>query len=290
MYEPVLKRYCSPQVAATSITSSIPTFPNRASTQSETVIEVAPAPPAPPSDIAITSAASTHSTSTLQSSDHIPQPLSRPAPRPQPASEDITNPWLTVTSGSTKVGRKANEVVVSKSSTHAQKSAAALKKDISKTSAVREKEKDDAALEISLDAVMTIHQASSASAPKETALKANTIAAKDASSLAATPSAITPGSPQAEQPGASRESAPIGAVKKSSAAGPPTMAKGSKKATISTVDKAFGDGDEDGSDHDLDERGIPRLALRQRELVARAFAGDNVVEVCRTNRLYIMEK
>jgi U3 small nucleolar RNA-associated protein 14 len=58
--------------------------------------------------------------------------------------------------------------------------------------------------------------------------------------------------------------------------------KGDAKGVME-VDAAYADSEDEGSD--VDERGV--TAFKQRELVAMAFAGDNVVEVCLVWLVYV---
>lgn len=150
------------------------------------------------------------------------------------------NPWLTVgASSSSKVSKKKNEVLLSKESSAVTKSQAMLKKQLGRTEDAVAREAEDAVVEIDLDNVMTL---------------STSIEAEESGQVAAE-------------------------VEDASVKG--KKAKGKGKVTISEqakVDSAFRDSDDEGDD--VEERAQKGgKAFKQRDLVALAFAGDNVVEV-----------
>lgn len=167
---------------------------------------------APPSD------ASAASTGTLQSSNPpVPSP-----PLAQPTPEE-SNPWLTASSGSAagKISRKKN-ALAGREAVGAEKTAVALKKNLARTEDARERERDDAAVEIDPSAPLV------AAAPKAEKRAGKTGAAAAASNGNATQA------------------------------------------------------DAGGDTSDSDDGEVPSagpMAFRQRDLVAQAFAGDNVIEV-----------
>ncbi|KDQ20262.1 hypothetical protein BOTBODRAFT_392238 [Botryobasidium botryosum FD-172 SS1] len=179
----------------------------------------------------LVSSASDTSSVTLQSSvaDRFGL-MSPPAPPSQTLelspSQEKSNPWLTPRPGATlKVSRKKNEVLVSKDSSAVDKSKNTLKKKMDKSADAREKEQNDAVVEISME---------------------NTLPVKD----------------------------------KGKKARPEAAGSSSKAATTATtvVDPAYQDSD-DGSDaEELPLDGKGNKAFKQRDLVALAFAGDNVAE------------
>lgn len=183
---------------------------------------------------------------TLKSTDLISPPAS---PRPnkrsplteQLAESDEVNPWLVPRESSrVKAPRKANEIVVGKDSKALDKSKNKLKKKAQKREEEREKAKEDAVLEISMDNVLTL----------------SSIPVSSASS----------------------KPTPIPKEKKQ------------KKEVLNNKDVAV-DGDDDDSDANseieaqemtLELKGKGKAngvkAFQQRDLVALAFAGDNVVQ------------
>lgn len=142
--------------------------------------------------------------------------------RNQPESTPAENPWLTASSTSTKISRKKNNLV-GREAEGAEKSAKAMKKSLSKTEEARQREREDAAVEID---------------PSHVSL--------------ANPDALASKS----QPAAEKRR------------------KGKKTKQAQAQEEV-------GSDSDLEDHEMQGpLAIRQRDLVAQAFAGDNVVEVC----------
>ncbi|PPQ94586.1 hypothetical protein CVT25_011899 [Psilocybe cyanescens] len=193
----------------------------------------------------LASLASDTSSVTLKSTDLLSPPPqspslnSRSALSKPPAQE--SNPWLNPgadSSSRSKAMKKSNEVVVSKDSKAVDKSKNKLKKAMEKRAEDREKAVDDAVVEISLDNVIASSSSSAA------AFGSKTVAA-------------------------------------------------AQKTTAAAVKKPVGQpaGDSDESDVDLEvEAQEQALALKgkaranglkafeQRDLVALAFAGDNVVQ------------
>ncbi|KAG9038802.1 hypothetical protein FRB95_014351 [Tulasnella sp. JGI-2019a] len=260
--------------AATATVMQIPPTRNTVASHNEMIFEVPVTSMPPPPNLSKLSAASDTSSITMLSSDHGAPPSSQSHIAPKSG-----NPWLSAAvapSGSTRIARKVNEVVVSKGSTLAVKSAAALKKDLGKTAAIREREKEDATVEISLDSVMTISRLLTA---VTTPSKTGNLSVPDVVETTEKPSMAPLVSEDAHTTvkGGTEEWTDVKPrMKKDETLQAKANAKGTKMT--SKVDVAYQDADRDVSDQELDERGIPKLALRQRDLVAQAFAGDNVVE------------
>lgn len=184
---------------------------------------------------------------TLRSTDFISPPLSPAQNRPSGLSSSTapvqdSNPWLTQDSkGKSKAVKKINEVVVGKDSRPAEKSKNKLKKANQKKEDRREQAQDDAVVEISLDNVL---------APATTSTVDNV-----------------------KMVGGSKSN--------------------SQKA-VTVQNPSTNAGDSDNSDDDNFELDAQEQALHlkgkgkanalkafeQRDLVALAFAGDNVVQVC----------
>ena len=73
------------------------------------------------------------------------------------ASPETENPWLNIQSGSfSKITRKNNEIVIGKASGPAEKSKNRLRKHQEKHKSEREKAKDDAVVEISVDTILNL--------------------------------------------------------------------------------------------------------------------------------------
>ncbi|KAG6813718.1 hypothetical protein H0H92_008126 [Tricholoma furcatifolium] len=194
----------------------------------------------------IGSLASDTSSVTLKSTDFLSPPespveLQRPNVR-LPATSDL-NPWLVPhdsQSSSMKAPKKNNEVVVGKDSNALTKSKNKLKKLARKKGEEKAKAVDDAMVEISVDNVLT--------------LNSNSAAARPSTSSA------------------------------------PTKSAPARKSSSGTRQEHAHDGGEDDDDVNseveaqekaLDSKGkgkakLPQ-AFEQRDLVALAFAGDNVV-------------
>lgn len=160
-----------------------------------------------------------------------------------------TNPWLHVeaTSGSSRQARKQNEILISKNSDLAIKSQNALKRQQKKTGEVKAREKEDAEVLIDMNDVMIMEPEAKADTANVQANQIN-------------------GTSQGKKKRKERHKKDKGDAK--------------------TVDLPVGDWAED-SDSEVEEQ--ERVAAKgsrsvtafaQRELVARAFAGDNVVQVC----------
>ncbi|TDL26360.1 Utp14-domain-containing protein [Rickenella mellea] len=200
------------------------------------------------------SASQLSDTSTLKSSPPLTSPLtsmydrqmppppsllsSRNAIQKEPAKQ---NPWLAIADGegpsTSKIARKRNEVVVGKDSSTAEKSAHALVKSKKKTEAEREKESEDAAVDIDMDDVLLLEP------PAAKAVDGAKLKSKKEKSR-----------------------------------------KKKKGKGVQGTEQVNGDGDEDSNSEVEAQEAIanggkpPRiLAFQQRDLVARAFAGDNVV-------------
>ncbi|KAJ3807425.1 Utp14-domain-containing protein [Lentinula aff. lateritia] len=199
------------------------------------------------------------SSSTLKSTDFPtltpPSPListsekhsSRPA-LSQPFSSNATtstsasvNPWLvpSSSSGAGKAGpKKKNEIVVDKDSSQTTKSKHKLKKQNKKTEEEKARVKDDAVVEIEIGNVLAVPKVSKG------------------------------------HEGASATSAVTASKNKN-------KLKGKGKAQISDDDSGSNDSEVEEQEKMLRMRGKKLKAtnaFKQRELVARAFAGDNVVK------------
>ncbi|KAJ3995838.1 Utp14-domain-containing protein [Lentinula boryana] len=198
------------------------------------------------------------SSSTLKSTDFptsTPLSPSEKTSRPvlsQPVSSELrspgtpANPWLVPSANvSSRTTRKKNEVVVDKDSSQTTKSRHKLKKQAKKTEEEKARAKDDALVEIEMDRVLTVSEAQQGQ-KKNVASKAilnNT-----------------------------RQNQP---KKKGKTQAPPSS------GAVSDDD----DSDSDNSEVEEQEKMLLTKgkkvkavkAFEQRELVARAFAGDNVV-------------
>ena len=180
------------------------------------------------------------------------------APRTAAPEADI-NPWLSLSSGDAsagKVSRKTNEQIGGKNGRASDKSALKVQKEQGKSKEALKKAQAEARVEIDLDNVM---------------LAAPTAPADEKSSPAARAPASSQGapatSPSEVKKRQKRENAP-----------PPSSAAGPRTTNGHADDDA-----ESGSDNDSDalpesvKRSQGPQAFKQRDLVAQAFAGDNVV-------------
>ncbi|KAI0368900.1 Utp14-domain-containing protein [Pilatotrama ljubarskyi] len=198
------------------------------------------------------SLASDTSSVTLKSTDLPPEARDTPvgqsasAPgspvsqRPVPSPTDEVNPWLAQASGASKSGQAKHEVAISKESAAAEKSKNKLRKRAQKRLEEKEKAQEDAAVDISLTTVMTLADGSEAGPSKA---------------------------------GQSLKPAPK----------PTSAAKGKARATEADDDSDS----EANSEVEEQEKALARKgkgkanavkAFEQRDLVALAFAGDNVVQ------------
>ena len=168
--------------------------------------------------------------------------------RAAPLLGEEINPWLAPRVEETSVARKKHEVVVSKTSTSADKSRHKFKKRAQKREDEKERIQDDATVEISLSSVLTV--------PSEGSLPAS--------------SSDTSASKKATEK--SRDNA--------STAPQPIEDDESESDANSELDE---------QEKLLDRKGKGRAkgvkAFEQRDLVALAFAGDNVVQVRPTTRI-----
>lgn len=164
--------------------------------------------------------------------------VSSPTPQPQTAVTEI-NPWLQPRVSSLTQPRRKNEILIGKDSTGADKSKNQMKKRLMKGDEEREKARDDAVVEISMDEVLKLPSEPS---PREESqvMKANSADANSAEK----------GPPNGKQVDAAFEDSDVDS--EIEAQERQTKVKGSSKGI-----KAF----------------------KQRDLVALAFAGDNVVQV-----------
>ncbi|KAH9897707.1 Utp14 protein-domain-containing protein [Cubamyces lactineus] len=179
--------------------------------------------------------------------EHSASPPSSPVTqRPVPPTTEEINPWIAQASAAVKSGQTKHEVVVSKESGAAEKSKNKLRKRVQKRLEEKEKAQEDAAVDISLSTVMTLSEAGPS--------KAKAAQAPTTSS-----------------------------AKPASAAAP----KGKARASQDEDD----DSDDDDANSEVEEqekaltqkgKGKSRAngvkAFEQRDLVALAFAGDNVVQ------------
>ncbi|KAK0194413.1 Utp14-domain-containing protein [Armillaria mellea] len=83
-----------------------------------------------------------------------PTPVATSAAASKPTEE--SNPWLSISSSSSKVSRKKNEVVVDKNSNLTEKSKNKLKKQAKKSEKEKAMAQDDAVVEISVENVLTL--------------------------------------------------------------------------------------------------------------------------------------
>lgn len=171
-------------------------------------------------------AASDTSSVTLQSTDLLSPPPESAISRPVPIPTNEANPWLAPRESSSKAPRKKNEVIVGKDSAALDKSKNKLKKQTKKLEQEKDKAKDDAMVEISMDNVMAL----------------DAVNAKDKVKIKS--KALALGDPAVDNSDANSE---IDEQEKA------LQSKGKKKGKVQ--------------------------AFEQRDLVARAFAGDNVVQV-----------
>jgi U3 small nucleolar RNA-associated protein 14 len=160
------------------------------------------------------------------------------SPHPEPPAEE-TNPWLQPKKSTVTQSRQKNEIQIGKDSAGAEKSKNQMKKRLLKGNEEREKARDDAALEISMDEVLKL-------------------------------------------PSTGEDQT--------------TKAKGKEKTPRNgtEVDAAFEDLDT-GSEVEAQEQqmkakmnGKGIKAFKQRDLVALAFAGDDVVQVARSDPTIIL--
>jgi U3 small nucleolar RNA-associated protein 14 len=160
------------------------------------------------------------------------------------------NPWLNANADtiSTKIARSSNEVVVGKGGSAASISKNALKKQLRKTAQALAQAKDDATLEIDVSSVLTSHQKKVAS---ENSQKAQ-----------------------------------IDQSNRKLGADGNTNSSGTSSNQTARIDPVFGQDEDTDEEREAQEEALNNKgkgnrvkAFEQRELVARAFAGDNVIEV-----------
>ncbi|CAA7264937.1 unnamed protein product [Cyclocybe aegerita] len=189
--------------------------------------------------------------------------LSAPAPSADASTSTSTstsapepvNPWLVRPdddSSSAKVAKKANTVMVGKDSKATDKSKNKLKKQTQKLEEEREKKRDDAVVEIDVDAVLTLPMSSNLGGAGPSKAKAVTT--------------IVP------------------------ASGPSAKKAAKGKQAAAPASPGIDDDDDDSdanSELDAQEKALNLKgkgtanglkAFEQRDLVALAFAGDNVVQ------------
>lgn len=211
-----------------------------------------PGPPGVDSLRPTGSLASDTSSVTLKSTD-LPgpsQPTSpvatsptTPRPVPLPAAEEV-NPWLARVEDVDRPIQKRHEVTVNKNSASAEKSKNKLRKRKEKREEAKEKAKQDAAVDISMSNVMTLGDSTPTAGPSKQQKSAT--ASKDK------------GSKSAQLPKAQ----PIEDDDESDA-----NSEVEDQEKLLTDPKGKGKGKANGV-----------KAFQQRDLVALAFAGDNVVQ------------
>ncbi|KAI0334039.1 Utp14-domain-containing protein [Cubamyces sp. BRFM 1775] len=201
------------------------------------------------------SLASDTSSVTLKSTDLPPEardtpieqsaspPSSPVAQRPVPPAAEEVNPWLAQASAAAKSGQTKHEVAISRESGAAEKSKNKLRKRVQKRLEEKEKAQEDAAVDISLSTVMTLSEPG----PSKTKAQAST-----SSSAKSTSTAAPKGKARASQDDDDSDSDANSEVEEQEKA---LAQKGKGKGRANGV-KAF----------------------EQRDLVALAFAGDNVVQ------------
>ncbi|RPD64660.1 Utp14-domain-containing protein [Lentinus tigrinus ALCF2SS1-7] len=200
------------------------------------------------------SLASDTSSVTLRSTDFPPEahaelsaspPGSPDVQRPVPLSTAKSNPWLTQASGSSKAQTK-HEVAVSKASAAADKSKHKLRKRAQKRLEEKEKAQEDAAVDISLSTVMTLSEPSKAGESSKSVAQPSSTTAKAKKAQPQT---------QASQAGADDSDSDANSE----------LDEQERLAALKKQRKGKGKAN-----------GVK--AFEQRDLVALAFAGDNVVQ------------
>ena len=178
---------------------------------------------------------------TLKSTDLPPRSPECPAPPPAISLPTVTetNPWL-VRGAVSKAPRKKNDVIVAKSSASSDKSKHKLKKQTKKLDEEKTKIRDDAQLEISVTDVLTLDDAR-----------------KLPSSPPAAKSSQTEGTQKSDGPQNQSDAADDSDAN--------SEVDEQEKALVATTQSK------------RKKKGLQ--AFEQRDLVALAFAGDNVVRV-----------
>lgn len=172
------------------------------------------------------------------------------------SAEEETNPWLALSTAggsSSKISRKLNEQIGGKDGKSADRAAAKVQKEQGKSKEALKRQQEEARVDIDLDKVLL------AVVPVEEA------EAKEA---------VPVTSPSEEKKRKNRENAP-----------PPSSAAASGRQMNGSTPARGGDDEdaESGSDNDSDalpesvKRSQNASGFKQRDLVAQAFAGDNVV-------------
>ncbi|EJD03506.1 Utp14-domain-containing protein [Fomitiporia mediterranea MF3/22] len=204
--------------------------------------------PPPPSAISETSTLRSHDSIThspvltINEDRHSVPPPASTSVAPTPASE-LPNPWLSESPSTLKVAKRKNELIVGKNVTRAQKSEASTMKQLKKSTEERQLVQDDAVVEIVVDdALMLKNTENSGNAAK--AVASNVTSEGKKKDKKEKKKKKDKGKAKAVQGPEEEDSEANSEVEEQEAA----LKKGSKVA-----------------------------AFEQRELVARAFAGDNVV-------------
>lgn len=193
-----------------------------------------------PSLASDTSSVTLKSTDLLSNHPETPTVTSPITERPAISLEEPHNPWLAATGDApNRAAQKKHEVAVGKDSAGAEKSKAKLRKRVKKREEEKEKAREEADVEISMDNVLNAGAAASSSA------KAGPSSGKKAKA--------------------------------------PQSVKHAQSVPASNDDDD--DANSEVEEQERAERGKGKgrakgvTAFEQRELVARAFAGDNVVQV-----------
>lgn len=204
-------------------------------------------PPPPPSAISETSTLRSHDSHALSPANDPRKDVTPPIPTlsistAADTSKEPENPWLVDSSGPSKVSKRKNELVSGKSLTLAQKSEIQMQKQLSKSSEARGQAADDATLELNTEDVLTLDSKTSR------VMLANGLSKKQQKKEAK---------------------------------------KAKKQQDQIPKAKLFAHDDDDDSDANSEvdaqevalRSGKKPSAFEQRDLVARAFAGDNVIQV-----------
>lgn len=186
----------------------------------------------------------THDTPAEQSASPPGSPISQ---RPVPPPTEAVNPWLAQASESSTAAQKKHEVAISKTSAAAEKSKNKLRKRVQKRLEEKEKAQDEATVDISLSTVMTLGEAGPSSKAGQSS--------SSSASAAKPSSAATKGKARASQDGDDSDSDVNSEVEE-------------QEKALAQKGKGKGKGKANGV-----------KAFEQRDLVALAFAGDNVVQV-----------
>ena len=214
-------------------------------------------PPPPPSAISETSTLRSHDSQVIcppmdQRKDVTP-PMSVLALNTPANTSGPDNPWLVEGPGPTKITKRKNELVSGKCLARARKSENQMQKQLMKGPQERERAIDEATIELDINDILALGSSSKAD-------------------LRATPKAngMLNGSCKKQQKKEAKR------VKKE------------QKTRLQDKTPAHDDNDSSDTNSELEaqearlRKGKKPSAFEQRDLVARAFAGDNVLQVCGT--------